>query len=131
MAVAGVAWGVYSWKGRQTTNPLDNTAGNFVRAVPLVAGVSVAMLTRARVDVAGVTLAIASGAAASGLGYVAWYAALRGLTGTQAAAVQLSVPVLAAAGGVMLLDEAISARLVVAAGVVLGGIALAIATRRP
>jgi drug/metabolite transporter (DMT)-like permease len=129
MAVAGIAWGVYSWRGRGSANPLAQTTGNFVRAVPMVAAVSAAAVPSARLDPGGAALAIASGAIASGLGYVAWYAALRGLSGLQASVVQLSVPVVAAAGGVVLLAEAVSARLIVAAIMVLGGIAAAIVGR--
>jgi drug/metabolite transporter (DMT)-like permease len=125
MALAGIAWGFYSWRGRGASNPLAHTAGNFVRSIPFVVAVSLVSLPGAHAATRGVLLSIASGAVTSGLGYVAWYAALRGLTGTQAAVVQLSVPLIAAAGGVLLLAEAISARLVVATIVVLGGVALA------
>ena len=110
MVVAGIAWGVYSLRGRGTTNPLADTAGNFVRAAPLTIVVCGFAVRSLHVSGAGVTLAIASGALASGLGYVIWYAALRGLTATRAATVQLSVPVLAAVGGVMFIAESISIR---------------------
>jgi drug/metabolite transporter (DMT)-like permease len=125
MAVAGISWGCYSWRGRGAANPLAHTAGNFARSVPFVLVVSLASLQGAHAATRGVLLSIASGAVTSGLGYVAWYAALRGLTGTQAAVVQLSVPLIAAAGGVLLLSEAVSTRLVVATIAVLGGVALA------
>ena len=130
MATAGVSWGAYSWRGRSSTNPLAHTTGNFVRAVPFVVAVSLVSLSRTHVEARGIVLAAASGALASGLGYVAWYAALRGLTGMQAAVVQLSVPMLAAMGGVAFLAEGVSVRLVLSTIVVLGGIALAIAGRR-
>ena len=130
MATAGVSWGAYSWRGRSSTNPLAHTTGNFVRAVPFVVAVSLVSLSRTHVEARGIVLAAASGALASGLGYVAWYAALRGLTGMQAAVVQLSVPMLAAMGGVAFLAEGVSVRLVLSTIVVLGGIALAIASRR-
>jgi drug/metabolite transporter (DMT)-like permease len=129
MALAGISWGLYSWRGRGSANALAATTANFVLAVPLVLLVSLAALSRAHVSSRGVALAVASGALASGLGYVAWYAALSGLTGMQAAVVQLAAPVLAAAGGVIFLAEAISIRLVVSAIMVLGGIALAIVGR--
>jgi drug/metabolite transporter (DMT)-like permease len=129
MAVAGCAWGVYSLRGRGAGTPLADTAANFVRATPLVAVVSLATLSRAHLRPAGVAIAIASGALASALGYVIWYAALRRLTTTRAAIVQLAVPVLAAAAGAVVLGETISARLVLAAAMVLGGIALAIRGR--
>jgi drug/metabolite transporter (DMT)-like permease len=125
MAIAGISWGFYSWRGRGAASPLAQTAGNFVRSVPFVIVVSLVLLQGAHAGARGVLLAVASGAVTSGLGYVAWYAALRGLTGTQAAVVQLSVPLIAAAGGVILLAETISARLVVATIVVLGGVTLA------
>lgn len=129
MAIAGASWGAYSLRGRGTANPLAQTTDNFVRAVPLVVAVSLVTLPHAHLETRGVVLSVASGAIASGLGYVAWYAALRGLTGMQAAVVQLSVPILAAAGGVIFLTEAISARLVLSTIMVLGGIALAIVGR--
>jgi drug/metabolite transporter (DMT)-like permease len=126
MAIAGAAWGVYSWIGRGTTSPLAQTTGNFVRAVPFVIAVSLVTLPRLHMESRGVLLAVASGAIASGLGYVVWYAALHGLTAMQAAVVQLSVPILAAIGGIIFLAEAVSTRLVISTVMVLGGIALAI-----
>jgi drug/metabolite transporter (DMT)-like permease len=129
MTVAGMAWGLYSWRGRVASNPLAHTAGNFVRSVPFVVAVSLVSWQGAHTATRGVLLSIASGAVTSGLGYVVWYATLRGLTGTQAAVVQLSVPLIAAAGGILLLAETISARLVVSTVVVLGGVALAITGR--
>jgi drug/metabolite transporter (DMT)-like permease len=128
MALAGISWGLYSWRGR-SGSALAATAANFVQAVPLVLLVSLAALSRAHVSSRGVVLSVASGAVASGLGYVAWYAALSGLTGMQAAVVQLAAPVLAAAGGVIFLAEMISIRLVFSAIMVLGGIALTIVGR--
>jgi drug/metabolite transporter (DMT)-like permease len=100
-----------------------------VQAIPLVVAVSLVTLSQSRVTARGLILSVASGAVASGLGYVSWYAALRGLTGTQGAVVQLSVPVLAAAGGVIFLAELISIRLVISTILVLGGIALAMIGR--
>jgi threonine/homoserine efflux transporter RhtA len=129
MGVAGFAWGMYSLRGRHTAQSLGQNASNFVRAVPFVLVVSAVDVSHFHVEPAGVLLACASGILASGLGYVAWYAALGGLSATRAAIVQLSVPVLAAAGGVMLLGEAISARLVLSTIAILGGIALAIIGR--
>jgi len=129
MAVAGVAWGIYSLRGRGSANPLAQTAGNFARAVPLALGVLLVARAHVAMAPAGVWLAVASGAIASGVGYVLWYAALRGLASMSAAVVQLSVPALAAAGGVLFLAESITARLVLAAAMILGGIALALAAR--
>jgi drug/metabolite transporter (DMT)-like permease len=126
MVLAGVAWGAYSLLGRGSADPLGETAGNFVRAVPFALGASVLMLGDLHIESTGLLLAIASGAVASGLGYVIWYAALRSLSGFSASIVQLAGPVLAAAGGVVLLGERITPRLVLAGGLVLGGIALAL-----
>lgn len=131
MTAAGIAWGVYSLRGRGSREPLRNTAGNFMMAapvalllVPVAGGVGAWTAT-------GVALAVTSGALASGVGYAIWYAALPALTATRAALVQLLVPVLAAAGGVALLSEAIPLRLPVAAAMVLGGVALAVTARSP
>lgn len=126
MALAGFSWGVYSLRGRSAANPLAQTTNNFVRSVPLVLAVSLLTLPRFYVQRQGVLLAVASGALASGLGYVVWYRALQGLTATRAAVVQLLVPILAALGGVTLLGEATSWRLALSAVIVLGGIALAL-----
>lgn len=129
MAVAGVAWGVYSLLGRSATTPLAHTTGNFLRCVPLVLAVSVLLRHRADATASGVMLAVASGALASGMGYVVWYAALGYLTAVRAATVQLAVPVIAAAGGILLLDEVLSLRLLLASALILGGIGLAVLGR--
>jgi drug/metabolite transporter (DMT)-like permease len=129
MAVAGISWGVYSLRGRGTTDPIAATTGNFVRAVPLVLGVSLIMLQGIHISTKGALLAVLSGALASGVGYVVWYAALQGLTATRAATVQLSVPVLAGAGGVIFLSEHISIRLLLSAIMILGGVGLSLLGR--
>ncbi len=129
MLAAGVAWGVYSLRARGGGDPTRVTAGNFVRCVPLALALGVATLPWATADLAGTAYAIASGAVASGLGYAIWYMALGGLNATRAASVQLSVPVIAAIGGMLLLGEPLSLRLVLASGAILGGIALVIARR--
>ena len=129
MAVAGLAWGLYSLRGRGAKNPLEETTKNFVLALPLALVINLLMLKDAHVSRAGVALAVLSGALASGVGYVVWYAALSGLTATRAATVQLAVPVLAAAGGVLFLSERISLRLVLAGVVILGGVGLALLGR--
>jgi drug/metabolite transporter (DMT)-like permease len=129
MAVAGAAWGAYSLRGRGVADPLAATASNFLRALPLALVLGVVFVARAHADASGVLLAIASGALTSGLGYVIWYAALRGLSALQAASVQLSVPVIAACGGTLWLDEAFTARLAVAVVAILGGIALVLTDR--
>ncbi|HXV20639.1 MAG TPA: DMT family transporter [Desulfuromonadales bacterium] len=130
MLGAGVAWGVYSLRGRNSGDPTCVTAGNFLRAVPFAIGLSVAVVTPISLDSAGVWYAIASGALASGLGYAVWYSAVTGMLATTAAAVQLSVPVLAAAGGVLFLGEPITLRLLLSSLAILGGLALFIAQRR-
>ena len=130
MLAAGVAWGLYSLRGRGVSTPALATTGNFLRAAPLVVLACLPYLPRMHVDTAGLSYALASGVLASGLGYVIWYAALRGLTATRAAVVQLSAPVLAALGGVLLLGEDLTPRLVVASLAILGGIALVVAGRR-
>ncbi|WP_254262316.1 DMT family transporter [Marinobacterium weihaiense] len=130
MLVAGVAWGVYSLRGRQGGDPTRVSAGNFLRTVPLAVALSLVMLADLQVDTAGLSYAVASGALASALGYAIWYTALPLLKASHAATVQLSVPVIASVGGVLLLDEALTLRLVLAAIAILGGIALVILERR-
>lgn len=129
MTVAGIAWGLYSLRGRGAAGPLVETTRNFVLALPLAFIVNLLMFRDAHVTRKGVILAMLSGALASGVGYVVWYAALRGLTATRAATVQLAVPVLAALGGVLFLSERISLRLLLAAFVILGGVGLALSGR--
>jgi drug/metabolite transporter (DMT)-like permease len=129
MAVAGVAWGIYSLRGRGAVNPLGQNAGSFARSIPLALAVSVLAFRQFHLEARGVMLAIASGALASALGYVAWYSALRHLSATRASLVQLLVPVLAAAGGIVFLGEPLSLRLVLSAAIVLGGIAMALLAR--
>jgi drug/metabolite transporter (DMT)-like permease len=130
MLAAGVAWGVYSLRGKTAPNAIAATAGNFLRAVPFAALVSVIMLPKIQLDSLGVTYAVISGAITSGLGYVIWYTALSGLKATSAATVQLSVPVLAASGGILLLHEPISLRYLIASVAVLGGILLVVIEKR-
>lgn len=131
MALAGLAWGVYSLRGRGIADPLRATASNFIWSVPLALLASVALASEQQVTSRGVLLAVASGAIASGLGYVIWYAAVRRLPALRAAAVQLSVPVIAAFGGILLLGEHLSARLALASAAVLGGIAIVLRSRIP
>jgi drug/metabolite transporter (DMT)-like permease len=130
MIAAGIAWGAYSLRGRGASRPLAATASNFARAVPLACALSIALLGSAHADPHGALLAATSGALTSGVGYSLWYAALADLTATQAAIVQLSVPVLAAAGGVVLLGETLTPRLVACGAIILGGVALAVLGRR-
>jgi drug/metabolite transporter (DMT)-like permease len=129
MAGAGVAWGVYSLRGRRAGAPLAATAGNFLRATPFALALSLLLATRAHADASGVALAVVSGALTSGIGYVIWYAALTGLSSMQAATVQLSVPPIAAFGGALFLAEPLTLRLALASTAILGGIALVLASR--
>ncbi len=126
MLGAGVAWGVYSLRGKGAGDPASVTAGNFLRAAPISVILSALMLNGASWDIAGFWYAVSSGALASGIGYAIWYTVLPALKATSAATVQLSVPVIAALGGIMLLGEPISLRLVLASLAILGGIALVI-----
>ena len=128
--MAGVAWGAYSLRGRSALRPLADTSGNFLRSVPLGIALVAVAAGSLHVSVEGAILAAASGSIASGVGYSLWYAALPGLTATRAAIVQLSVPVLAASGGVALLGESPSGRLVGAGLAILGGVALALRAKR-
>jgi drug/metabolite transporter (DMT)-like permease len=129
MAAAGIAWGIYSLRGRGAGEPVAATAGNFLRAAPLALALSLVFAGTLRTSAAGVALAVASGAVTSGIGYVIWYAALPGLTALRAATVQLSVPPLAAVGGVLLLSEALTMRLMLSSAAILGGIALVLFSR--
>jgi drug/metabolite transporter (DMT)-like permease len=131
MLGAGVAWGIYSLRGIAASDPIAATTGNFLRSVPLAAVLSIALLPWAHIDRAGVGYAVLSGAIASGLGYAIWYTALSDsmpvrLGSASAATVQLSVPVLAATGGILLLGEPITFRYLVTSIAVLGGIALVV-----
>ncbi len=129
MAGAGVAWGIYSLRGRGAIDPVVATTDNFVRAAPMALAVALAGAGRLEGNARGIALAVASGAVASGLGYLLWYFALRGLTAMRAATVQLTVPVIAACGGVVLLSERITARLLVASALVLGGVGASLVGR--
>lgn len=131
MVAAGVCWGVYSLRGRGANNPTADTAGNFVRAAPLALLLYlIPTQDTITATTTGWLLAVSSGALASGVGYAMWYAVLPKLTAGTSATVQLSVPIIAALGGVMLLDETLESRLVIASVVVLGGIFLFIHSGR-
>ena len=129
MTAAGIAWGGYSLLGKGVGDPLIATGKNFIYAVPLVIAGSLLFVGELRISPGGAVLAVVSGALASGVGYAIWYAALRGLTATRAATAQLSAPVIAAFGGVVLLSEPVSLRLVVASAATLGGVAIVLAQR--
>ena len=130
MIGAGVAWGIYSLRGKGAGDPTVVTAGNFLRTVPITVVLSLLMMRQITWDGAGVWYAITSGALTSGIGYAIWYKALPALKATQAATVQLSVPVIAAVGGIVLLSESISLRLILASIAIISGIALVILERR-
>ena len=126
MILAGVAWGFYTLRGKGSTNPLADTAGNFARSVPFVVLAALPFLANVHLSAKGVLLAVLSGAVASGIGYSVWYAALKFHTATRAAVLQLPVPAIAALGGVVFMAEEFSFRLIMASGLILGGIALVI-----
>jgi len=130
MLSAGVAWGIYSLRGRHAGEPVRTTAENFLKAVPFAVALSLVALPWASLDARGILYAIASGALASGIGYAIWYTALKGLRATHAASVQLSVPIIAAIGGIILLGEHLTLRLLIASIAILGGIALVILDKR-
>ncbi len=122
MTVAGIAWGVYTLKGKGSTQPLLETTGNFIRTIPLLAVLAIITSGQAHYTVDGILLAVLSGSMASGIGYAIWYMALGRLTSTLAAVVQLLVPVIAALGGVIWIAEVLSLRLLVSGALILGGI---------
>ena len=131
MAGAGLAWGIYSLRGKGAGDPTRITAGNFLRTLPMVAAVALMAVwlplgAHLRIDAAGFAYAVASGALASGVGYAVWYAVLPSLKSVQAASVQLSVPLITAVGGIAILGESFSLQLVAASAAILGGIALVI-----
>lgn len=135
MLGAGVAWGVYSLRGKLaqtpgTANPTLVTAGNFIRTLPMAVVLSLLMLSQLSIDMNGILFAVASGALASGIGYAIWYQALPALASTHAATVQLSVPVIAAIGGVVFIGEALTLPMVLASVAILGGIALVILKKK-
>jgi drug/metabolite transporter (DMT)-like permease len=122
--VAGISWGWYSLRGRGGGDPFLRTKGNFIRSVPMVAVIWLLIMPTVALDPKGVVIAILSGALASALGYVAWYAALKDLTAMNASVLQLAVPVLAAISGAVVLAEPVGLRLVIASLLVLGGVAM-------
>jgi len=130
MLSAGMAWGIYSLRGKGAGDPTRVTAGNFLRALPISLLLSALMFERTEVDLAGAGYAVASGALASGVGYAVWYTVLPALKATNAATVQLSVPVIAALGGIVFLGEPITLRLALASVAILGGIALVVLEKK-
>ncbi|MFC3164558.1 DMT family transporter [Ciceribacter thiooxidans] len=130
MVISGISWGVYTLKGRGSTSPLRDTAGNFLRASAFCLPLALYPIWGGTASASGVLLALASGVVASGLGYSIWYRALTGLTTFQAALVQLSVPVIAAFGAIVFLNEALTARFAIVSPFILGGIAFAIVAKQ-
>ncbi|RVU85810.1 DMT family transporter [Leucothrix sargassi] len=129
MSVSGIAWGFYTLAGRGSTNPLSDTSYNFLRTIPMVSLMLVVSIQQLSLSPEGVIWAVLSGSLASGVGYSIWYSALRGLSSTQAAVVQLLVPVIAAIGGLIFMSEAITLRLFISGVMILGGIALVVLGR--
>jgi len=130
MLMSGIAWGMYSLFGRGAADAASATAGNFLRAVPMAIGLSLLTLPWLRLDASGVLYAVMSGALASALGYVIWYRVLREMSAITASTVQLSAPVIAAVGGIILLDEAFSINLLIASALILGGIGLVLRKKK-
>ncbi len=131
MGIAGIAWGVYSIRGKDVSAPVSMTAENFLRSTPLALIAGAVAFSSVHLEPSGILLALISGIVTSGLGYVLWYKVLRSLTMSQASVVQLLVPVLAAFGGVAFLSEQVSVRLVSASALILGGVAMAVLKRDP
>jgi len=124
MCVAGIAWGVYSIRGKKSTMPVAMTAGNFRRSAPFALLASVAAISALHLEWQGIFIALVSGVVTSGIGYVLWYIALPGLRTSTASIVQLIVPVLATVAGILFLSEELSLRLIVSSILILGGIAM-------
>ncbi len=129
MTIAGIAWGIYTLMGRGSKNPLMDTAYNFLRTIPLVIILVIVAIKTAHYSFEGILFAALSGGIASGIGYTIWYIALGGLSATQAAVVQLLVPVIAALGGVIFVSEIVTLRLIVSATMILGGILMVVLGR--
>ena len=130
MAAAGAAWGLYTLRGKGSGDPLANTTGNFVRSLPFAAIVAIVYLPNLQLSTRGIVLAVLSGAVTSGVGYTIWYAAIKHHTATRAAVLQLAVPVIAAVFGILILREAATMRLGIAAALILGGISLTILSKK-
>lgn len=130
MALAGIAWGIYTLRGKASKNPLADTTFNFIRSLPLVIIPALATFPNMHFTGVGIMLAALSGGVTSGIGYAIWYTALRGLTATQAAVVQLSVPIIAAFGGVLFISEQITLRLTLSTFLTLGGILIVILSKQ-
>lgn len=130
MSLSGIAWGVYTLNGQGSSTPLFDTNSNFVKAVPMVLILLIVFRDALAITPFGLTMAIASGAITSGVGYVVWYAVLPSLSTSLAGAMQLLVPIIAAAGGVFFAGEHVSNRLIIASVLTLGGILLVIVAKK-
>jgi drug/metabolite transporter (DMT)-like permease len=126
MALAGISWGFYTLKGRGVSDPIEATALNFIRSVPMILVAYIFTLTNVHLTTEGVIYALISGIVTSAVGYAVWYTALKGLTTTQSALLQLFVPIIAALGGVIFLSESLTMRLVGAGLMIIGGVVLAL-----
>lgn len=129
MTISGIAWGIYTLKGRNSPSPLLDTANNFLRTVPFILVLALLTFQNIHLSAEGILLAVLSGGIASGIGYAIWYVALAGLSSNLAAVVQLLVPVIAAFGGVMFVSEPITSRLLLSGTMILGGILLVVIGR--
>lgn len=129
MTVSGISWGIYTLIGRASENPLMDTTYNFLKTTPFVILLAAFTLQSMSLSLEGIVFALLSGGITSGVGYTIWYIALRGLSSTQAAVIQLSVPVIAAIGGVIFVSEAVTARLAISVAIVLGGILMVVLGR--
>jgi len=131
MAIAGISWGFYSLRGRREADALSDTAGNMIRSVPFAFVIWLTFSSSVAASAKGVLLAVVSGALTTGVGYILWYTALKGLTATRAAIVQLAVPLLATIGGLLLLSEKLSLRVGISAIAILGSVGVTLMARKP
>jgi len=129
MSISGIAWGFYTIQGKYTKTALFDTAQNFIKTLPFIAILALITLPQAQLNLQGILLALLSGGIASGIGYAIWYMALTGLSNSQAAVVQLAVPVIAAIGGAVFVSEEMTLRLIASVTMVLGGILTVILAR--
>jgi drug/metabolite transporter (DMT)-like permease len=136
MVLSGLSWAVYTLVGRRASHAMAATTGNFIRATPMgllvllgwvvYSAMETPLTSLGLTDLGGVAAALLSGAVASGVGYMLWYSVLKELPVTQVATLQLSVPVIATFGGVVLLGETVSLVLIGASAAILLGIALVV-----
>jgi drug/metabolite transporter (DMT)-like permease len=122
MSISGIAWGGYTLAGKGSKTPLLDTTNNFLRTLPFIVLLTILTLQQVQISTQGMMLAIVSGAVTSGLGYAIWYSALARLTVTQAATIQLTVPIIATFGGVLFSNEMITIKLIISSILVLGGV---------